>query len=728
MLKFWLTPLVLVIFNLQSVTGVSITDFFKDVSLHIDTLEFSYSENIIQWNKKTHLSFLYFDENESVLIQLQKKKENTVDSVSLIRSGDYQIVDKILNKEDHFEFKAALQNITTNNFIRLLFEIHTKDDSIPALREINLFPYTKTEVQFKPVGNELFIGEVKTFEVFTNQLINIRPQNTWMEEDDYDYRITKTFSQLQLHLLPKKTGDIQINIPIQTIKPYITEEKEIIYKLPYIEEFFIVKSSRLQFLNIDKKEITLNEDARTKGIEIQIDNNRLLHINKTYRIENQENPGGHLIGELFTRSYLGNDRILCWLRIYNYHRTDEGYLYIKDRDVAKFITNFNITPKTSIEEIKLLRDGANWTTNMNIYPGETFIVRIEGAGLHKARFQFENLELIKKDSLTHNENVIEYQLHVPIDISKKQLSIFNHARLTSHQFNVREYQRPRDFDYVYLNYGPRRMRLSGIRGPQIYYPTIRDIAFSFHDFSIDTPEKLYGKQYLEMEIQVTDKNNKLVELKTINNITICPGERSPRYQYYNKNDCGQTNISLNDYLRTKTYEMPEWSRVKITTKHKENKYRDDIQINEIEIIQGKRYKFDVEVSFPAGLITIYKEYDKDDDGRYIRDEAGNRIRKDEYNYGNLGGISMAMIAQFSFYHPDKIAQYRPYKIGAGFIALNAFNFSENTNQDLGIVLLGSVYPTTRDVKLSFPLFIGGGYLIKEATPFFMLGPGIRVRL
>lgn len=174
--------------------------------------------------------------------------------------------------------------------------------------------------------------------------------------------------------------------------------------------------------------------------------------------------------------------------------------------------------------------------------------------------------------------------------------------------------------------------------------------------------------------------------------------------------------------------MPEWSRIKITTKHKDSKYSQEIETNEIEIIQGKRYKFDVEVSFPAGLITIYREYDKDEDGNFIRDEAGEKVRKDEYNYGNLGGISMAMIAQFSFYHPDKIAQHRPYKIGAGFIALNAFNFSENANQDLGIVLLGSVYPTKKDVKLSFPLFVGGGYLIKEATPFFMIGPGIRVRL
>jgi hypothetical protein len=88
-----------------------------------------------------------------------------------------------------------------------------------------------------------------------------------------------------------------------------------------------------------------------------------------------------------------------------------------------------------------------------------------------------------------------------------------------------------------------------------------------------------------------------------------------------------------------------------------------------------------------------------------------------------------MIAQFSFYHHEKFAKYRPYKIGAGFLALNAFNFSDNAdNRDVGLVILGSLYPTTRDVKLTFPLYVGGGYLLKDQKWFFLIGPGIRVKL
>jgi hypothetical protein len=47
---------------------------------------------------------------------------------------------------------------------------------------------------------------------------------------------------------------------------------------------------------------------------------------------------------------------------------------------------------------------------------------------------------------------------------------------------------------------------------------------------------------------------------------------------------------------------------------------------------------------------------------------------------------------------------------------------------LGIVAIGSLYPSKRDSKLSFPLFLGFGYLIKQEQWFYLLGPGIRVNL
>jgi hypothetical protein len=80
---------------------------------------------------------------------------------------------------------------------------------------------------------------------------------------------------------------------------------------------------------------------------------------------------------------------------------------------------------------------------------------------------------------------------------------------------------------------------------------------------------------------------------------------------------------------------------------------------------------------------------------------------------------MVMIAQLSFFRPNKIAQYQPYRIGAGFIALDALNFSEaQANRDVGMVILGSLYPAKRDVKLSFPLNLGAGYYLKKEVLLF----------
>ena len=169
------------------------------------------------------------------------------------------------------------------------------------------------------------------------------------------------------------------------------------------------------------------------------------------------------------------------------------------------------------------------------------------------------------------------------------------------------------------------------------------------------------------------------------------------------------------YLSKKTYDLDEWSKISLNIQDNPDKYGDEGYQRDVDIILKRKYSFDVEVSFPAGLITISKQTSGADSGKI--------------GFGSLSGISMAMIAQFSFYNPNKIAKYRPYKIGAGFLAFNAFNFSDKAdNRDVGIVVLGSIYPTTKDVKLSFPLYVGGGYFLKDQKWFFLVGPGIRVTL
>jgi hypothetical protein len=149
----------------------------------------------------------------------------------------------------------------------------------------------------------------------------------------------------------------------------------------------------------------------------------------------------------------------------------------------------------------------------------------------------------------------------------------------------------------------------------------------------------------------------------------------------------------------------------LTFKHQKSKYGGNGVDKTIEIYNKRLYSFDIEVTFPAGLLEISKPVEGDD------------------NIGNLTGISMAALAQFSFYNKNKIARYLPYKVGIGFLAINAFDFNADESQrDLGIVILGSLYPTTKDVKLTFPLYFGGGYYLNKDRLFFVIGPGIRLRL
>jgi hypothetical protein len=364
--------------------------------------------------------------------------------------------------------------------------------------------------------------------------------------------------------------------------------------------------------------------------------------------------------------------------------------------------------------VSILHDGGDWTTNLNVFPGETIDLKIEGEGLHKGSFQFDDdLLNITSDSSVRSENIAIYKLRVPVNVRKKKLLIYSKGAPIGPALLVREFQRARPLDFVLVNWGEGNVPVTDINGPVLFARTIRDVSFAFNRSLIDSDGKIYGKQYLDLEIKVTNARNELVDLRTIDNIVICPNDNSPRYAFYTDKQCLPGELNLNNYINRKTYDLDDWSKIQITIRHNKDKHTDEGTSRRIDIIQKRLSKFDIDVSFPAGLLT--KTIDPE-----------NRNTK----FNDLTGVSLAMVAQFSFFHPDKINKLRPYKIGAGFLAFNAFNFSQNTNvnRDVGIVVLGSLYPVQRDVKLTFPLFIGGGYYMNAQKFFYLVGPGIRLRL
>jgi hypothetical protein len=691
------------------VSAQSGESIFRLVEMKADTLTFNSINHMVDYNNLKHLFFIYDNENEVVEIALDPRNKEIRD-MKIIPSADFDQVDSMVFAGDSWHTKLRFKNITRSEFLKL--QVKYVSDGTEKTEIIRLLPCTRTSVSIKPGTDELFIGEEKVFDIVTNNAENLRFPSEWTSGLDIDYRIEKQDDQVKLHVIPNVIGTHKLIVNLITEKPNIDIQSHRVYnQAPEIQFDFNVKNSRLKFLGMDKREVTMDENSRRQGVEIQLDNSRQLELNKTYRVENQENPGGTLIAELFTRSSLSTNKVLCYLRTYNYHRNSEGYLYIKNGDDALFITNVDITPATSISKISVMHGGGEWTTDLSVYPGETIGLKIEGQSLNKARFHVEELNALNPDTLIQNENEMEVRLNVPLNISQKRINLYNHSTPTGYAFTVKEYENPRPFDYVTVNYGDMNRTVSGIHGPILYSKAVRDVIISFNPDKIDSDNRLFGRQYLTVDVRITGPNNELIDMRTIGNIVVCPSDKSPRYRYYDKRNCNQNDISLNKYIRRSTNDLDDWSRINLSLKTNPDKYGGESQEKDIEIILKKKYKFDIDVSFPAGLITVSE--DSEDPSKT--------------SFSNLYGISMAMVAQFAFYNPDKIAKLRPYRVGAGFIALDAFNF-QSESQDLAVVMLGSLYPTTRDKKLAFPLYIGGGYQFKAQKWMMLIGPGISIKL
>jgi len=678
---------------------------FSRIELRTDTMMYTSRDNLIVYNGENHIYFHFETESPVCEIRVYPYEEDLFPRLQLLRSNDYDVQDSLVNfNNEYYRFKVKFRNLYTVDFLNFTFAVSAGDSTQPTMEVIPLLPVTNTMVEFLPGDNELFIGEEKVYPLITNNIRNIRMDNIWTSGNLINYRISEAAGQLNLHLISQSFGFQMLELTIKTMKPFITEFGTLGYELPVIREEFIVRRSRLRFLKIDREHV-IYDPQNLSGYEIQLENNPAISPGRTYRIENQEEPGGPLIAELYVKSHIDNGRMLCILRPYNLHRTNEGYLYIKENDQSIFIANLNIIPKPQIKNIHILREGGDWSSNLSVHPGETIELRIEGESLHKASFEFEGVTNIALDTLIHNEYTATYILKIPLDIYSKSIPIYNNGEKTGFGLTVQEYHRPREFDFITIEGNGFSKQFNSIGNTIMTPHVLQYVTIRFDENKIDSDGELYGKQQLNIRVTIRGRDNELLEMKDFEDILICPGTFSPRDGYYEGN-CSSNLINVNNYLTKKTYDIESWSKITIEIEHDKDAYEGKGFRKSIDIIYEKYLRFDIDVSFPAGLLTY-----------------GGK------SSGNLTGISMAMIAQFSFYEKNRINRLRPYKVGVGFIALDAFNFSENDeNRDVAIVILGSLYPTRKDKKLTFPLYFGGGYKLNTQEFFFLIGPGIRISL
>jgi hypothetical protein len=702
--------------HVQAQRGDVFQEYFQEAIMHIDSGRFALSMDMAEIRGERKLAFSFRSPEEVAEIKLYPRQLGQIDQLKLLPSGDFTILDSLtLIDNQYYLAKIQFRDLFKASFLRLVFQI-TDTQGKQLTTEWKLFQFTNTRIQFQPEINELYIGEEKVFEIVTNQPGNVKVDPLWTESEDIDYRVTYRNGVLRLHLIGRKIGRHFLKLQLYTNQAIQSKDGDLIYHLPTIQHEFYVKESRLAFLKMNLNDISLNDETMRKGFEVQVDYHPGLKLQKTYRIEKQELPGGGLVGEIFTRNMLSNDQVLCWMRVYNFHKPTDGYLYMKDGDEAKFVTNVSITPQTQITGLKVMRAGGEWTGNLNVFPGEIVEVRVEGQGLDKANLKFEGLFRVLTDSVVSNENNRVFTLMIPLTIYRNKITLYNNGEATQFSLNVREYQRPKSLDFVMVDYGKGEVPITTINAPVLFDKTIRDIVFSFDDSKIDQDLNLNGLQYLSVDVRVIGGNRQLLDVKRVDNIVVCPAENSARYRYYDKRNCRKNALSLNNFLSTKTHELDDWSKIEIVVSHLPDRYEGGGGFTQrIDIYAARRSSFDIDISFPAGLLTMQLN-----DGR---SEGNTRGR-----IGSFGGISLAAIAQFTFYRPGTIAREKPYRFGAGIIAINAFNFNPDArDRDLAIVALGSVYPIRRpNRKLSFPLHAGIGYRINEDYIFALIGPGIRI--
>jgi len=683
----------------------------RDATLRTDTAAYLLSRNAVLVQGVPTLYFWFRRDDETVELRLYPANAASPKPLRLRRTPDYQQLDSLTKESDGgFRTRLKFQNLTTGRFLRLVVEQAADSAGRPPRQQVvPLLPLARTSVALRVADNEVFVGEEKVFELTSSNARNVRATGEWVRGTDFDYRVVAEASgMLRLHVLPNLLGARTLLVKLQTERPTLLAGGRLSYQLPVLRQDFNVKGSRLRFLSPDQRSVTMDDASRRRGVELILDNGRSFELHRTYRVEDQEEPGGALIAEIFTRQYLSNDRVLCYLRPCNTHRQTAGYLYIKENDAARYITNLDITPETVVRSVQVLHRGSDWTSSLTVSPGETVDVRLEGEGLQKARMFFEDLPVIPSDSSVRTDARLVYRVQVPVSFAKRKSTIYNGAQATGYALIIKEFQRPHPLDFVLVTYGDGTRPITRLDGPVLYDGTIRDVVFQFNPNGIDKNEQLFGKQLLSFEVRTLNSKGELMELRTVDNVIICPGDKSPRAAFYADKQCRTDPLSLNSLLARKTYDLDDWSRVVVTVKHQAAPYAEPGYTQTVELVLKRRYKFDIDVSFPAGLLTR---------------------REGEAGYGSFGGISLATLAQLSFYSPDKINRLRPYKIGAGFVALNAFNLANTSNdRDLGIVLLGSVYPTRRDAKFTFPLYLGGGRLLAAGKWFYLLGPGIGVRL
>ena len=106
------------------------------------------------------------------------------------------------------------------------------------------------------------------------------------------------------------------------------------------------------------------------------------------------------------------------------------------------------------------------------------------------------------DTIFISSQTIEYRLYIPYNIYIPRIEIVNYNNPTGLYLNIVEHQRPRDYDFLSIDFGEGFINLEDIMAPIFYNKSIKNIVLKGNPNKIDEGEDLYGKQYLEIEVRI----------------------------------------------------------------------------------------------------------------------------------------------------------------------------------------------------------------------------------
>ncbi|MEM1138028.1 MAG: hypothetical protein AAGI07_19505, partial [Bacteroidota bacterium] len=153
---------------------------FTDVEIRIGSAIFTLKNDLVLIREEPHLSFYFEDESETAEVYFKTKSILDSTLLRLEATNDYEVLDSLTKEADNlYRVKILFKRLSESNFLRFSLLIGEGTDNREVIR---LFPYTEMKASLDIQAKELFIGEEKTYEIFTNHPENIKLQPAWEKE------------------------------------------------------------------------------------------------------------------------------------------------------------------------------------------------------------------------------------------------------------------------------------------------------------------------------------------------------------------------------------------------------------------------------------------------------------------------------------------------------------------------------------------------------------------